>query len=292
MTHSPLRRTLLLAGSAVPLAFALRARAADAAASAAPAVARLAALERAAGGRLGVCVLDTANGAQFGRRADERFPMCSTFKLMLSAAVLDRARHEAGLTDRLIRYGKQDLLDYAPITKQHLGDGMTVAALCEATLQYSDNTAANLLLEVLGGPAAVTAFARAIGDPMFRLDRREPELNSALPGDPRDTTTPAAMVRSLRKLLVDDALPPAARAQLRDWLLGNTVGGKRIRAGVPAGWQVADKTGTGAHGTANDIGALWPPARPPVMLALYYTGGQSGEAILADATRIVTGALG
>jgi beta-lactamase class A len=169
---------------------------------------------------------------------------------------------------------------------------MTVAALCAATLQYSDNAAANLLLKVLGGPAAVTAFARSIGDATFRLDRWEPELNSALPGDPRDTSTPSAMARSLRALLVDDALPPAQRTQLRDWLLGNTTGDKRIRAGVPAGWRVADKTGTGARGTVNDIGALWPPERQPVLLALFYTGGKGGDAILADAARIVAGALG
>ncbi len=292
MTHSPLRRTLLLAGSAAPLAFALRAHAADAAASSSSAVARLAALERKAGGRLGVCALDTANGALLGHRADERFPLCSTFKLMLSAAVLARTQHEAGLLDRLIRYDKRDLLDYSPITEQHVGTGMTVAALCAATLQYSDNAAANLLLKVLGGPAAVTAFARSIGDATFRLDRWEPELNSALPGDPRDTSTPNAMARSLRALLAGDALPPAPRTQLQDWLLGNTTGDRRIRAGVPAGWRVADKTGTGAHGTANDIGALWPPERQPVMLVLFYTGGKGGDAILADATRIVAGALG
>ncbi|WP_323122307.1 class A beta-lactamase [Burkholderia alba] len=296
MSHSPLRRTLLLAGSAAPLALALRARAADTHRPPPAADARFAELERAAGGRLGVCALDTANGAMIGHRLGERFPFCSTFKLMLSAAVLARSQHDADLLARRVRYTARDLVPYSPVTSQHVGDGMPVAALCAATLQYSDNTAANLLLKVLGGPAAVTAFARSIDDRLFRLDRWEPELNSAIPGDQRDTTTPEAMARSVRALAIDAALQPAPRAQLQDWLRGNTTGDQRIRAGVPAGWQVGDKTGTGSYGTANDTGVLWPPARAPIVLAVYYTreiaDAKANDAIIAAATRVAVDALG
>jgi beta-lactamase class A len=157
------------------------------------------------------------------------------------------------------------------ITSKHLADGMTVAELCEATLQYSDNPAANLLMKQIGGPAAVTAYARSIGDTEFRLERWETELNSAIPGDARDTTTPSAMARSLHKLVLGDALPAAQRKQLKDWMLGNTTGATRIRAGVPAAWPVADKTGAGDYGTVNDIAVIWPPGKAPIVLAVYLT---------------------
>jgi beta-lactamase class A len=259
---------VLLALAAAPLARA--ADLLDSAPSATPLspAAQLAQLEAASGGRLGVAAFNTADGRELMHRGDERFPFCSTFKMMLSAAVLAK---EPALLKKRIQYTKDDLVPHAPVTSRHVADGMTVAELCEATLQYSDNPAANLLMKQIGGPAAVTAYARSIGDTEFRLERWETELNSAIPGDHRDTTTPVAMARSLQKLVLGDALPPAQRKQLKDWLLGNTTGATRIRAGVPAGWPVADKTGAGDYGTVNDIAVIWPHGKAPIVLAVYLT---------------------
>jgi beta-lactamase class A len=279
MTHSAFRRGVLLALAAAPLARA--ADLLDSAPSAMPVspaaqLAQLARLEQASGGRLGVAALNTADGRELAHRGDERFPFCSTFKMMLAAAVLAR---EPALLKKRIHYTKDDLVPHAPVTGKHLADGMTVAELCEATLQYSDNPAANLLMKQIGGPAAVTAYARSIGDTEFRQERWETELNSAIPGDPRDTTTPAAMARSLHKLVLGDALPAAQRRQLKDWMLGNTTGATRIRAGVPAAWPLADKTGAGDYGTVNDIAVIWPPGKAPIVLAVYLTQPGKGDKI-------------
>jgi beta-lactamase class A len=268
MTDFTTRRALMLALASAPLARA--ADLLDQAPTTAP-VSRtglLARLEKESGGRLGVAALNTADGRQLLHRADERFPLCSTFKMMLVAAVLAR---DPSLLDKRIRYEKSDLVPHSPVTGKHVAEGMTVDALCEATLQYSDNAAANLLMKQIGGPAAVTAYARSIGDSEFRLDRWETELNSAIPGDPRDTTTPQAMAKALQKLVMGEALPLHCRRQLKDWMIGNTTGATRIRAGVPAGWVVADKTGAGDYGTVNDIAVIWPPSRPPMLLAVYLT---------------------
>lgn len=257
---------------------------------------RLAALEQASGGRLGVAAVQAATGAPLvAHRADERFPFCSTFKMMLSAAVLSRSETEPRLLQRRLPYGREHLISHSPVTEKHAGAGMTVAELCAATLQYSDNTAANLLIDLLGGPAAVTAFARGIGDDTFRLDRTELSLNTAIPGDPRDTTTPLAMARSLQRLAVGDALGAPHRKQLMDWMLGNTTGAERIRAGVAADWAVADKTGTGSYGTTNDIAVILPPGKPPVVLTVYFTqrdaGARARNDVIASATRIAIEAL-
>lgn len=281
---SSTRRALLLALAAAPLA---RAAAVDAPAPAA----RLAALEAASGGRLGIAALDTGDGRRITHRAGERFPFCSTFKMLVAACVLSRSVQDSALLARRIRYTRADLVPHAPISGKHLDDGMTVAELCAAIIQYSDNPAANILMKELGGPAAITAYARGIGDTEFHLDRLETELNTAIPGDPRDTTTPAAMLQTLHKLLLGDALPPPQRAQLKDWMLGNTTGDDRIRAGVPAGWPVADKTGAGSYGTVNDIAIIWPPGRAPIVLAIYLTqpgkDDKQRNDIHAAATRIV-----
>lgn len=302
MTHSSQRRILLLAAAAAPLALSVGACAArdaavsDAASPVGAAPASFAALERAAGGRLGVCAIDTATGRRALHRADERFPFCSTFKAMLGAAVLAQSVAHPGLLQQRVTYGRSDLVSYSPVTERHADTGMTVAELCAATIQYSDNTAANELMKLIGGPAAVTAYARSIGDDTFRLDRWETELNTALPGDLRDTTTPAAMAASLRVLVLGDALPAAQRAQLIEWLRGNKVGDKRIRAGVPAGWRVGDKTGTGDYGTTNDAGVMWPPSRAPIVLAVYYTqtraDAKAKDDVIATATRIAIATLG
>ncbi|MFN3429366.1 MAG: class A beta-lactamase, partial [Candidatus Sericytochromatia bacterium] len=225
---------------------------------------RLAALERSVGGRLGVAAFSGARTLA-SHRADERFPFCSTFKLPLVAAILHRSATDKGLLDRRVPYTKGQLVPHSPITERHVGAGMTVSELCAAALQHSDNTASNLLTARLGGPGAVTAYARSIGDTRFRLDRWEPALNSALPGDARDTTTPGAMARSLARLTLGDALAPPGRLQLADWLRGNTTGATRIRAGIPASWPLGDKTGTGIYGTTNDIAVIWPPNRPPLV---------------------------
>ncbi|MDN7560489.1 PEN-B family class A beta-lactamase [Burkholderia orbicola] len=312
MTYSSKRRTLLLAAATAPLVLTVTAcasrqgaapdeatRAAAAAADAiAPAAAAttLADLERDAGGRLGVCAIDTASGRVIEHRAGERFPFCSTFKAILSAAVLAQSVERPGLLQQRVTYTKADLVNYSPVSEKHVGAGMTVAALCEAAIQYSDNSAANLLMKLIGGPSAVTAYARSIGDDAFRLDRWETELNTALPGDPRDTTTPAAMAASLRVLTLGDALPAAQRAQLVAWLRGNKVGDKRIRAGVPAGWVVGDKTGTGDYGTTNDAGVIWPTSRAPIVLAVYYTqtraDARAKDDVIASVARIVAQTFG
>jgi beta-lactamase class A len=256
---------------------------------------KLDALERDSGGRLGVAALNTRDGMRLQHRADERFAMCSTFKVMAAAAILKRSVTDKNLLQRRIPYTADQLVTYSPITEKSVGDGMTVAELCAAALQYSDNTAANLLIRLLGGPESVTLFAREIGDETFRLDRWETALNTAIPGDPRDTTTPAAMMKTLQLLMLSNALAAHERGMLVTWMRGNTTGDKRIRASVPEGWSVADKTGSGDYGTANDVGVLWLPNKPPIVLALYFTQAEKGarlrEDVLASATKIVVEAF-
>ncbi|PZA10979.1 class A beta-lactamase [Rhodopseudomonas palustris] len=238
---------------------------------------RCARLEADSGGRLGVGVLDTASGRIVGHRLDERFPMCSTFKVLAAGLVLSRVDRKQESLDRRVSYTKSDLVTYSPATEKHIEGGMTIAELCAAAITLSDNTAANLLLGSFGGPAGLTAFARSLGDETTRLDRIETELNEALPGDPRDTTSPRAMAQDLRALTLGDTLSPTSRAQLIAWLKANTTGGTRLRAGVPAGWTVGDKTGTGDRGTANDVAVLWPPQRAPLIVTVYLTGATAAR---------------
>jgi beta-lactamase class A len=266
------RRHFLFATAAIPVALPFTLRAAGAPTPSTQQIEdRLAALERRSGGRLGVAAADADGKMTIGHRADERFAVCSTFKVVLAGAILAHSGDIDGGLQRRIRYRRSELVANSPVSSQHVDDGMTVAALCAAAIQYSDNTAANLLMKLLGGPQAVTAYAHSIGNAAFRLDRWEPALNSCIPDDPRDTATPAAMAASLRTLALGDALSPEHRAQLNDWLRGNTTGAKRIRAAVPAGWNVGDKTGSGDYGTANDLAVLYPPQRKPIVLAVYYT---------------------
>jgi beta-lactamase class A len=235
-------------------------------------------LERQSGGRLGVYVLDTANGKQFGHRAGERFAMCSTFKLLAVAAVLSKVDRGAEQLDRVIKFGKSDLSPHSPLTEQHAdGKGMALEDLCEAAVTQSDNTAANLILASLGGPSAITAYARSIGDTYTRLDRNEPDLNQALPGDPRDTTTPQAYTNDLRKLVLGTTLSPSSSKLLTKWLVGNQTGDERLRAGLPRIWRIGDKTGTGDRGTSNDIAIAWPQGRPPILIAVFLTGSRKSR---------------
>lgn len=249
-------------------------------------------IEAAARGRLGVHLIDTATGREQGWRMDERFLMLSSFKLLASALVLDRADRGEESLERRIRYRRQDLVSWSPVTERHVGgEGLSLAQLCEATITTSDNTAANLILASYGGPAALTAYARRLGDRVTQLDRTEPELNRrAASGEPLDTTTPRAMAHTLRALLAGDALSPASRSRLLQWLLANTTGGKRLRAGVPADWRIGEKTGT-AGDDANDIGIAFPPQRAPVIVTAYLaesvTDGATREAALASVGRLL-----
>jgi beta-lactamase class A len=258
---------------------------------------RIAAVERRLGGRLGVLALDTGTGQRIQHRASERFPMCSTFKLLLAGAVLDRIDKHLETPDRRIPYGEKDLLEYAPIAKEHVKEGaMTVAALCAAAVEYSDNAAANLLLETIGGPSKLTAYLRSLGDKVTRLDRTEPALNNGIPGDPRDTATPESMLHSTRALVLGEALSQNFQQQLQEWLIANTTGGKRLRAGLPTGWRVGDKTGTGKNGARNDVAVVWPPDRAPLVIVVFFIGSKAAdpelEGAIAEAGRIVADSLG
>ncbi|WP_190018164.1 class A beta-lactamase [Streptomyces lucensis] len=286
------RRRLLKAG----LALTTCAVAADAAAAppagAAPhrrpgaAEAELSGLEQRYGARLGVYAHNVRTGRTLSYRAGERFPMCSTFKAFAAAAVL-RDHGGCAPLDRVIHYPPHDILPNSPRTEEHLGTGMSVADLCAAAIQYSDNAAGNLLLRQIGGPAGLTRFFRSLGDGVSRLDRWETELNTAVPGDPRDTTTPRAVGRSLERLTLGGALDGAARAQLVSWMKGNTTSAARFRDGLPPDWVLADKTGTGSYATANDIGVAWTTRGTPVVLAVLST--KSGKDAPVD-DALVSGA--
>ena len=275
-----MRRRWLLAA---PALLATRARAA-----ASP----FAALEARHGGWLGVAVLDPRRSRPLSWRGDERFPMSSTFKFLAAAHVLARVDRGEDRLDRRIAFGREAVVTYSPATEaQAGGPGMTLGELCIAAVTLSDNTAGNLLLVSMGGPAGLTAWLRSLGDRVTRLDRWEVALNEAAPGDPRDTTTPLAMLGLLRRLLLEDALAPASRALLLEWLVANRTGDRRLRAGLPAGWRVGDKTGGGERNTTNDIGLFWPPGHGPVLVAAYFTGAQAPlpqrEAVLAEVGRFV-----
>lgn len=252
---------------------------------------RVAALEAAAQCRLGVYIIDTATGREHGHRPDERFMMLSSFKLLASALVLARAEQGLDSLQRRIRYTREDLVPWSPVTEKHVGgDGLSLAQLCEATITTSDNTAANLILASYGGPGALTAYARSLGDTVTRLDRTEPELNLPSGAAMLDTTTPRAMTQTLQKLLVGDALAATSRATLLQWLKANTTGGKRLRAGVPAGWSVGEKTGTNRT-DANDVGIAWPPGRAPLLVSAYLADSSAPaaarEAALAGVGRLL-----
>lgn len=254
--------------------------------------ARIAAVEQRVGGRLGVAALDSGSKRRIAHRAEERFALCSTFKLPLAAAVLHRVDEGKEQLDRVIPYTASDLLEHAPVAKEHLAEGgLTVEALCDASVRYSDNTAANLLLGAIGGPSGMTSYFASLGDKVSRLDRNEPELNHVPPGEVRDTTSPAAMLATMQAILLGDALTSASRVKLEDWLARNTTGGRLIRAGVPPGWRVGDKTGRGGDNSINDIAVIRPPDRAPILLCIYLSGSKAPvaarEAAIAETARIV-----
>lgn len=255
--------------------------------------AALAALEKKEGGRLGVHVLDTGNGSRRGNRTDELFALCSTFKFLLAAAILQR--HDAGNVslDRVLEVKQEDIMPNSPVTEKMAGKTMTVGELCHATMTTSDNAAANILLRDLGGPEPVTAFLRSIGDTVTRLDRFEPHLNNAdvEAGDTRDTTSPAAMAATMNAVVLGDVLTPASRETITGWLKAAVTGDTRLRAGFPRDWITGDKTGTGADGPTNDVAITWPPGRAPLIVSVYYDrkGRKMKEnaAVIAEVGRIV-----
>jgi beta-lactamase class A len=265
-----------------------------AAPSPAAAGAGLARLEQQHAARLGVYAVDTGSGREVAHRADERFAYASTLKALAVGVVLQQAS-PADL-DRVVRYTAADLVAHSPVTERYVGSGLTLRELCEAAMQVSDNTAMNLLLREVGGPAGLDAALTELGDDVTEVSRVETELNAARPGDTRDTSTPRALATGLQSLALGTALPAEDRELLVGWLRGSTTGHALVRAGVPAGWVVGDKTGSGGYGTRNDIAIVWPPQRAPLVVAILSTrdtkGAQPDDALIASATRIVVEALG
>lgn len=261
-----------------------------------PSAAELAALEKKYDARVGVFAVDTGSGKTLTARSDERFPFLSTFKGLAAGALLKAHPLDTGYFDRVIHYTDADLQSYSPVTSTKVAEGMTIAQLAEAAVTQSDNTAGNLLLRELGGPQGLTDFLRGIGDQVSHLDRWEPELNTAIPGDERDTTTPAALAADYRALVVGDALGAPERARLTGWLKANATGDKRIRAGVPAGWSTGDKTGTGDYGCAHDAAVTWPnSSAAPLVIAIQtcksVKDAESSNDVVAEAARVAVRAV-
>jgi beta-lactamase class A len=261
-------------------------------AGAGPAADQLRALESRFGGRLGVAALDTGSDRRVDYHSSSLWPMCSTFKLLLVGAVLAKVDQGIEQIDRALPIAAADLPDYAPVVKAKIGRGhLSVAELCEAAICVSDNAAANLLLQTVGGPGGLTIFARGLGDRTSHFDRIEPYVNEAAPGDARDTTSPAAMLGDLGALLLGGVLTLPSRQTLINWLLAATTGGDRLRAGLPKDWRVGDKSGSGGHGAANDVAIAWPPGRPPLLIAAFYTDNEASpterNALLAEVGRVV-----
>lgn len=233
-------------------------------------------LEQSLGARLGISVFDEETGRSWSYNADQRFPMCSTFKLLAVGAFLARVDRGEDSLQRRVIIERDDLVSYSPATETRVGgEGMTMAEICEAALTLSDNTAGNKILESIEGPQGLTRFVRSLGDEVTRLDRWETELNEALVGDPRDTTSPNAMVNTLRKLLLGNVLSKEGRQQLSTWMQANQTGDAKLRAGLPSAWVVGDKTGGGDNGTMADVGVLWPENRKPIFVAVYMTETQA-----------------
>jgi beta-lactamase class A len=281
------RRTFLAAASGLVLSPAFADEAPPA----------LAAYERETGGRIGLYAENLASGTKMVWRAEERFVMCSTFKASLAAFVLARVDRGEDQLSAMVNYGEKDLLDYAPVAKQNLAAGaMSVSDMCKATVELSDNTCANLLLARSGGPEALTAFWRATGDTVSRLDHNEPELNRSPPGDPHDTTTPTAMAGNLRRFVLGDVLSPGSREHLTEWMVGCKTGNNRLRGGLPKDWKIGDKTGNNGKDASGDIAIAWPKAGGPVLICAYTQGGSPTppqfEAIFAEVGRMVGRQMG
>ena len=259
-------------------------------------VQEIAFLEHRYGGRLGVSAIEAGSSNRILHRAHERFAMCSTFKFLAAAAVLSRVDEHRDTLRRRVPYAGRDLLDYSPVTRANVNQGsMALADLCAAAVEDSDNAAGNLLLASIGGPAGLTRYVRSLGDRVTRLDRIEPDLNTAKPGDVRDTTSPAAMTALMDTILVGNVLAPSSRDLLEHWMRASSTGAKRLRASIPGTWPAGDKTGSGGNGTCNDIAIVRPPDRPPLLAAVFYTQSSSAfdarERVVADVGRIIVRSL-
>ncbi|MFC9895772.1 class A beta-lactamase [Nocardia sp. NPDC127579] len=285
----------LLLAALLPLVGACGTDTTETVTAAPTAVSRLAEIETTRHARLGVFAVDTGSGRTAGHRADERFPMLSTFKTLACAALLKAHPLATGYFEQVIRFTEADVAkaEGSAVSGKRIDSGMTVRELCDAAIAYSDNAAANEVLKLLGGPQTVTEFLRGMGDQVTRLDRWEPEVNTAIPGDERDTTTPAAIARDYQALTLGDVLAAPEREQLTTWLKASTTGGSRIRAGLPADWTTGDKTGTSsAYGTANDVAVTWPAGGgAPILIAVLTTHAQENaetdNALIVDATKDV-----
>ena len=254
-------------------------------------------IEARLGARVGLAVFDTGSDARWGYHADERFALTSTFKALACGALLHRVDAGQVALDQTVRIMPSDQLAYAPVMGKLVGREVSLADVCSAALRLSDNVAGNKVLEVIGGPEGLTDYLRSLGDTVTRLDRREPALNEAIPGDPRDTTTPEAIATSLRRLVLGAALSDRSRRQLTAWLVADEVGGKLLRAGLPADWRVGDRTGAGGHGARGVIAVIWPPGRAPIVVAIYIADTEASlderdqaiaelsAALVADITR-------
>ena len=259
----------------------------------APTDAGFEALETSFDARLGVYAVDTATGEEIAYRADERFAYASTFKALAAAAVLEQT--DAAELERIVTYSRDDLITHSPVTELHVESGMTLGAIAEAAVRFSDNTAGNLLLSELGGPEGFTAALAAQGDDVTQSVRWEAGLNDGVPGDPRDTTSPRAFATDLRAFALGDALGDDEQSTLVQWMSGNATGDTLIRAGVPEGWVVADKSGSGGYGVRNDIAIVWPPDAAPIVMAVMSTRGSPDaareDALVAQAAAAVAAAL-
>jgi beta-lactamase class A len=256
----------------------------------------LEAYERSSGGKVGVYAENISTGAKLTWRASERFVMCSTFKASLAALVLKRVDDGRDALDQMIPYGVADIQEYAPVAKDNLAKGaLSVADMCKAAVELSDNTCANLLLARVGGPAALTAFWRLIGDEVSRLDHDEPLLNRTPMGQPEDTSTPAAMAGNLRRTVLGDVLSRPSRERFTGWMLNCQTGDDRLRAGLPKSWQIGNKTGNNGKDAAGDIGVVWPPSGGPLLVCVYTRGGAPTVAelrtVFTDVGRLVAGQL-
>ena len=238
----------------------------------APLAAKVAEIRERLSARVGVSVVDAKGQAIWSSDGDDRFPLNSTFKAFACAHLLALADEGSIDPDQSVQITRADLLSYSPVTEKRAGGNpMSLTELCAATLTFSDNTAANLLLRETGGPSALTDFLRGTGDEVTRLDRNEPDLNEAAPGDPRDTTTPNAAAETLARLVFGDVLSEGSINQLRNWLSGNRVSDGLLRKSLPADWKIGDRSGAGGHGSRSIVAVIWPPQAEPVVVAVYLT---------------------
>jgi beta-lactamase class A len=254
-------------------------------------------LETRHGGRLGFAALDVGSGRRVLWRAQERFPFCSTFKAFLAVATLERVQRDEERLDRAVRVTEADLIPHAPVTGAAVGRSLTLRELMQAAVEVSDNPAANILIREMGGIAVWRSWWPTFGDTTTVISRLEPDLNTALPNDPRDTCLPEQTLANIREMAFSDRLTPEHDALLHGWLTASPTGPKRIKAGAPEGWTVAHKTGTGANGTANDVAMLTPLSGSPVIVAAYFTGAAGAtddqrDAVIAEATRRALKAFG